>query len=93
MKCKAFIYSFMLDSLFIKKNNVEYLFEYLLKNQVAQTQCLSHFESGLDGSRTHYFSSKSSTFMPCLKNFGEILGKFSLCSVTYIIRKVILFAH
>ena len=25
MKCKAFIYSFMLDSLFIKKNNVEYL--------------------------------------------------------------------
>nr|DAW38169.1 MAG TPA: hypothetical protein [Caudoviricetes sp.] len=29
MKCKAFIYSFMLDSLFIKKNNVEYLFEYL----------------------------------------------------------------
>ena len=29
MKGKAFIYSFMLDSLFIKKNNVEYLFEYL----------------------------------------------------------------
>ena len=52
MKCKAFIYSFMLDSLFIKKNNVEYLFEYLWKNQVAQTQYLSHFFSGLDGSRT-----------------------------------------
>lgn len=33
MKCKAFIYSFMLDSLFIKKNNVEYLFEYLKKNE------------------------------------------------------------